>query len=294
MQVADAVGVRMREAPNIVTVQPPALADDHSALLWAMLAVDPKDMAARDTIDWIAFPRCPAPRTPSRRRRTDRADQGLRRPGGADPAVGVPVRVGDRIRDAADLEDRVPGAQGRVVTVLSVAAAYGHVVPSGVGWRKILVSNLFQSLEAAVPRLVLAITFGLSMDYENLLVSADQGTFPVQTNNTRDAVAWGVSTSARTVTSAALIMIAVYIGFAFTGMPLVAEIRVPSRWRSRSTPRWCESADRVDGDVRPVEVVVPAVAGSGHLAVGRLRTAAAQGRHRRRRQSSRTTFGRWW
>jgi RND superfamily putative drug exporter len=35
-----------------------------------------------------------------------------------------------------------------------------------------------------------------------------------------------VSTSARTITSAALIMIAVFVGFAFAGMPLVAEIGV--------------------------------------------------------------------
>jgi RND superfamily putative drug exporter len=39
-------------------------------------------------------------------------------------------------------------------------------------------------------------------------------------------VSYGVSTSARTITSAALIMIAVFIGFAFAGMPLVAEIGV--------------------------------------------------------------------
>ncbi|HKH50441.1 MAG TPA: MMPL family transporter, partial [Mycobacterium sp.] len=48
----------------------------------------------------------------------------------------------------------------------------------------------------------------------------------LQTNNTRDAVAYGVSTSARTITSAALIMIAVFIGFAFAGMPLVAQLGV--------------------------------------------------------------------
>ena len=46
--------------------------------------------------------------------------------------------------------------------------------------------------------------------------------------NTRDAVAYGVSTSARTITSAALIMIAVFIGFAFSGMPLVAQLGVAS------------------------------------------------------------------
>jgi RND superfamily putative drug exporter len=39
-------------------------------------------------------------------------------------------------------------------------------------------------------------------------------------------VAYGVATSARTITSAALIMIAVFIGFAFAGMPLVAQLGV--------------------------------------------------------------------
>ncbi len=68
-------------------------------------------------------------------------------------------------------------------------------------------------------------TFGLSMDYEIFLLTRIRERF-LQTGHTRDAVAYGVSTSARTITSAALIMIAVFIGFAFAGMPLVAEIGV--------------------------------------------------------------------
>jgi heme transporter len=72
---------------------------------------------------------------------------------------------------------------------------------------------------------VLALTFGLSMDYEIFLLTRIRERF-LQTGNTRDAVAYGVSTSARTITSAALIMIAVFIGFAFAGMPLVAQLGV--------------------------------------------------------------------
>jgi RND superfamily putative drug exporter len=68
-------------------------------------------------------------------------------------------------------------------------------------------------------------TFGLSMDYEIFLLTRIRERF-LQTKNTRDAVAYGVSTSARTITSAALIMIAVFIGFAFAGMPLVAQLGV--------------------------------------------------------------------
>ena len=231
MQVADAVGVRMREAPNIVTVQPPALADDdHSALLSAVLAVDPEDMAARDTIDWM---RERLPQVP-----------------GAEDAR---IDVGGPTALIKDFDDRVEQTQpwvflfvsaiafvmllisirsvflafkGVLMTVLSVAAAYGSIVMVFQwGWLKDLGFQPISSLDSSVPPLVLAITFGLSMDYEIFLLTRIRERF-LQTNNTRDAVAWGVSTSARTITSAALIMIAVYIGFAFAGMPLVAEIGV--------------------------------------------------------------------
>jgi heme transporter len=113
-----------------------------------------------------------------------------------------------------------------VMTVLSVAAAYGSIVMVFQwGWLKDLGFQPISSLDSSVPPLVLAITFGLSMDYEIFLLTRIRERF-LQTNKTRDAVSWGVSTSARTITSAALIMIAVYVGFAFAGMPLVAEIGV--------------------------------------------------------------------
>jgi uncharacterized membrane protein YdfJ with MMPL/SSD domain len=229
--VIDAVGLRMREAPNIVTVQPPVFADDgDSALLSAVLAVDPEDMAARDTIDWM-------------RERLPRA------PGTEDARIDV----GGPTALIKDFDDQVEQTQpwvflfvsaiafvmllisirsvflafkGVLMTVLSVAAAYGSIVMVFQwGWLKDLGFQPISSLDSSVPPLVLAITFGLSMDYEIFLLTRIRERF-LQTNNTRDAVAWGVSTSARTITSAALIMIAVYVGFAFAGMPLVAEIGV--------------------------------------------------------------------
>ena len=116
--------------------------------------------------------------------------------------------------------------KGVLMTVLSVAAAYGSlVVVFQWGWLKDLGFQPISSLDSTVPPLVLAMTFGLSMDYEIFLLTRIRERF-LQTNHTRDAVAWGVSTSARTITSAALIMIAVFVGFAFAGMPLVAEIGV--------------------------------------------------------------------
>ena len=116
--------------------------------------------------------------------------------------------------------------KGVLMTVLSVAAAYGSLVAVFQwGWLEDLGFKPISSLDSTIPPLVLAMTFGLSMDYEIFLLTRIRERF-LQTNNTRDAVAYGVSTSARTITSAALIMIAVFIGFAFAGMPLVAQLGV--------------------------------------------------------------------
>jgi RND superfamily putative drug exporter len=116
--------------------------------------------------------------------------------------------------------------KGVLMTVLSVAAAYGSLVMVFQwGWLEKLGFAPISSIDSTVPPLVLAMTFGLSMDYEIFLLTRIRERF-LQSGNTRDAVAYGVSTSARTITSAALIMIAVFIGFAFAGMPLVAEIGV--------------------------------------------------------------------
>jgi RND superfamily putative drug exporter len=116
--------------------------------------------------------------------------------------------------------------KGVLMTVLSVAAAYGSLVAVFQwGWLEQLGFAKISSLDSTIPPLVLAMTFGLSMDYEIFLLTRIRERF-LQTNSTRDAVAYGVSTSARTITSAALIMIAVFIGFAFAGMPLVAQLGV--------------------------------------------------------------------
>ena len=116
--------------------------------------------------------------------------------------------------------------KGVLMTVLSVAAAYGSLVAVFQwGWLEALGFEPISSLDSTIPPLVLAMTFGLSMDYEIFLLTRIRERF-LQTSNTRDAVAYGVSTSARTITSAALIMIAVFIGFAFAGMPLVAQLGV--------------------------------------------------------------------
>jgi len=61
------------------------------------------------------------------------------------------------------------------------------------------------------------------MDYEVFLLSRIRERFDA-TGDTRRAVAEGLATSARTITSAALIMVAVFAVFVSTGVPSIKEI----------------------------------------------------------------------
>jgi RND superfamily putative drug exporter len=73
------------------------------------------------------------------------------------------------------------------------------------------------------PPFLLAIVFGLSMDYEVFLLTRIRERYQA-TGDTRTAVAEGLARSARTISSAALIMVAVFAVFAGTGVPSIKEI----------------------------------------------------------------------
>lgn len=230
-QTVGAIRERMTQAPNIVSVAPPQFAEDNgSALVSAVLTVDPEDMKARDTVAWM---RTQLPRVPGVG--TARVDVGGPtalikdfddRVSQTEPPVLLFVAMIAFVMLLISVHSVFLALKGVLMTLLSVAAAYGSLVMVFQwGWLQDLGFSHISSIDSTVPPLVLAMTFGLSMDYEIFLLARIRERF-LHSGNTRDAVAHGVSTSARTITSAALIMIAVFIGFAFAGMPLVAEIGV--------------------------------------------------------------------
>jgi RND superfamily putative drug exporter len=112
-----------------------------------------------------------------------------------------------------------------LVNLLSVGAAYGVLVAVFQwGWFDGFLG--FQSLgyvNTLTPPFLLAIVFGLSMDYEVFLLTRIRERFDA-TGDTRRAVGEGLAGSARTISSAALIMVSVFSIFAFTGVPSVKEI----------------------------------------------------------------------
>jgi RND superfamily putative drug exporter len=114
-----------------------------------------------------------------------------------------------------------------LMNLLSIGAAFGVLVAIFQwGWLDGLLG--FESLGALdtinVP-LIFAIVFGLSMDYEVFLMSRIRERYLEHGDNER-AVAEGLASSARTISSAALIMSAVFAVFVLTGVPSIKELGV--------------------------------------------------------------------
>ena len=80
-------------------------------------------------------------------------------------------------------------------------------------------------VEGYLPELVLAILFGLSMDYQVFLVSRMAEEWSHSRDNAR-AVLVGQTQTARVITAAAMIMIAVFVAFVFMGQVNVAELGI--------------------------------------------------------------------
>ncbi len=114
-----------------------------------------------------------------------------------------------------------------LMNVLSVAAAYGVLVTVfQYGWFDGITGyDSLGYVQALTPALLLAIVFGLSMDYEVFMLSRIKERFQA-TGDNRKAVAQGLAASAGTISSAAAIMVAVFAIFAFTGVPQIKEIGV--------------------------------------------------------------------
>jgi putative drug exporter of the RND superfamily len=102
-----------------------------------------------------------------------------------------------------------------LLNLLSVGAAYGllvlvfqHGVAAGLlGFQQVDV------IEAWVPLFLFAVLFGLSMDYQVFLLSRIRERYS-QTRDNTDAITFGIGSTARIITGAALIIVAVFAGFA--------------------------------------------------------------------------------
>ena len=113
----------------------------------------------------------------------------------------------------------VVAAKAIVLNLLSVAAAYGVLVlvfQHGVG-KGVLGFSSTAGIDPVVPLLLFVILFGLSMDYHVFIISRIREAFD-RGASMDDAVAHGIKSTAGVVTSAAVVMVAVFSIFATLSM----------------------------------------------------------------------------
>ncbi len=101
------------------------------------------------------------------------------------------------------------------MNLLSVGTAYGLIVlvfQKGIG-ADLLGFQQAEVIDAWIPLFLFSILFGLSMDYHVFLLSRIRERYD-QTGNNREAVAYGLRSTAGIITGCALIMVAVFGAFA--------------------------------------------------------------------------------
>ena len=102
-----------------------------------------------------------------------------------------------------------------IMNLLSVGAAYGLMVlvfQKGIG-ADIFGFQQVETIEAWLPLVLFAILFGLSMDYHVFMLSRIRERYD-QTHDNAESVAYGLRSTSSLITGAALIMVAVFSGFA--------------------------------------------------------------------------------
>ena len=160
------------------------------------------------------------------------------------PGTGVPVHVGgttaafmDQSRTTADrlplfiggvvglafllllvsFRSVVVALKAGVMNLLSIGAAYGVVAYlADGGWAGRLIGiDTPTPVPPFIPVIMFAVLFGLSMDYEVFLLSRVREAFDAG-RSTAAAVTEGLSRTARVITAAAAIMVAVFGAFALS------------------------------------------------------------------------------
>jgi len=111
-----------------------------------------------------------------------------------------------------------------IMNILSIGASFGALVwIFQLGHLSGLLNFTAAPLDPSVPVLLFCIVFGLSMDYEVLLISRIQEEYR-RTGDTTQAVANGLEKSGRLITGAAAIMVAVFLAFGLADVVLIKSI----------------------------------------------------------------------
>ena len=111
-----------------------------------------------------------------------------------------------------------------VMNLFSILAAFGVVTYAfDYAWTARLIGLEGPiPIVSFVPLMMFAILFGLSMDYEVFLMTHVREQWK-ETNDPHEAVVHGLASTARVITSAAMIMVSVFLAFVINGDPTVKQ-----------------------------------------------------------------------
>jgi RND superfamily putative drug exporter len=167
-----------------------------------------------------------------------------------------------------------------IMNLLSVGAAYGLLVlvfQHGFG-AGVLGFRQTDVIEVWIPMFLFAVLFGLSMDYHIFLLSRIKENYD-QTGDNIGSVAFGLGSTGGIITGAALIMVAVFFGFAAGDLVMFQQVGfglgvavildativrcvlVPATMALLGTrnwylPKWLEWLPRIQIEGRPDEMIV--------------------------------------
>ena len=112
-----------------------------------------------------------------------------------------------------------------IMNLLSVGAAYGLIVlvfQKGIG-AEFFGFMQVEVIETWLPLFLFALLFGLSMDYQVFLLSRVRERYQ-QTRDNTESVSFGLRSTGRIITGAALIMVAVFGGFALGDLVMMQQM----------------------------------------------------------------------
>jgi RND superfamily putative drug exporter len=140
--------------------------------------------------------------------------------------IGVIIGLGCLLLFVAFRSLAIP-ATAAVMNLLAAGASFGVVIAVFQwGWlSEPLGLGKAGPVEAFLPVIMLAILFGLSMDYQVFLVSRMHEDW-VHSRDNKRAIEVGQAATGRVITAAAFIMISVFIAFVFGGQRVMAEFGI--------------------------------------------------------------------
>jgi uncharacterized membrane protein YdfJ with MMPL/SSD domain len=220
---------RLAAAPGVASVAPPGYAGG-SALIQATPSTPSESDATRALIDRLRGTIVPAAPL-SRVAKVDvggetaRSSDARTQIGGSMWKIVAFVLALSFLVLMVMLRSLVLPLKAVLMNLLSIGAAFGVLVAVFQwGWLDSVLGFESQgALDTINVPLIFAIVFGLSMDYEVFLMSRIRERYMEHGDNER-AVAEGLSSSARTISSAALIMACVFAVFVLTGVPSIKEL----------------------------------------------------------------------